>query len=101
MEVTSFRMEWAEIAAVNIRDRAFPVTSQPARSVGIKQIWGELQTEEGPRIEVLLGIVFRSVVAGFPQTRVRSAVRNFRIEVAFLLWSLFARCSILNPLSRR
>jgi hypothetical protein len=74
-------MEWAEIAAVNLRERAFPVASQPARSVGIKQIWGKLQTEEGPRSEVLLGIVFRSVVAGFSEvgaTRTASRCKNRR-----------------------
>jgi hypothetical protein len=64
--------------AVNIRDRAFPVASQPARSVGIRQIWGELQTEEGPRIQVLLGIVFRSVVAGF--SRIGSEPRRKQLS---------------------
>ena len=58
-------MEWAEIAGVNVRERAFSVASQPARSGWDKADSGELQTEKGPRFEVLLRIVFRSVVAGF------------------------------------
>jgi hypothetical protein len=33
--------------------------------------------------------------------QIAAAVSSFQIEVTFLLWNLFVRCSRLDPLSRR